>query len=129
VQFHRIRNIVLLAILCAALTPAVASGASLRMVVQSHPDFGGKCADVPWARFVEGMRVQMWDCNSGAAQTFTYDDQSQELKAGSMCVTSWGQGHPQDPVGLSSCNAGAKQHWRVVANGNYYQFIGGLCGA
>src|SRR5208282_6341020 len=99
------------------------------MVVQSHPSLGGKCIDVANHQILAGTRVQMSDCNNGLAQIFSYDETSQQLTIGNLCVESWGQGHAQDPVGLGSCDNGIKQHWRVVAAGEYYQIIGvdGLC--
>ena len=129
VQFRRLRNIVLSAILCAALAPANVGAASLRMVVQSHPSLGGRCIDLANHQILSGTRVQMWDCNNGPAQIFSYDEASQQLTIGKLCVESWGAGHSQDPVGLGSCDNGLKQRWRVVAAGEYYQIIGvdGLC--
>jgi hypothetical protein len=123
------RHVVLSAILCTALVPGNVGAAPLRMVVQSHPNLGGKCIDVPNHQILPGMRVQMWDCNNGLAQIFSYDETNQQLTIGNLCVESWGQGHPQGPVGLGSCDNGIKQHWRVVAAGEYYQIIGvdGLC--
>jgi hypothetical protein len=129
VQSRHTRNVVLSAILCAALAPGNVGAATLRMVVQSHPSLGGKCIDVANHQILPGMPVQMSDCNNGLAQSFSYDETSQQLTIGNLCVESWGQGHPQDSVRLGSCDNGVKQHWRVVAAGEYYKFIGvgGLC--
>jgi hypothetical protein len=129
VHFQRMRMIAFSAICCAALTSTNAPAATLRMVIQSHPDVGGKCLDIPFGQFVRGMRVQMWDCNNGTAQTFSYDDTNQQLTIGNLCVELWGRGDPQDPVGLGSCNGGANQHWKMVASKDYYQIVGvnGLC--
>src|SRR3954466_13740666 len=99
------------------------------MLIQSHPDVGSKCLDIPYGRFVIGMRVQSWDCNNANAQIFSYDAESQELKIGALCVESWGRGIAQDPVGLGTCNRAARQLWKMVQAGNYYQISGvnGLC--
>ena len=118
------RKVMLSAIICAALAPTIASAASYRMVIQIHPDVGGKCIDVPYSQFVIGMRLQLWDCNNSPAQIFSYDETSQQLMIGSLCMESWGRGDPQDAVGLGACNGSANQHWRMVANGDYYQIIG-----
>ena len=123
-QLGSLGNAMFLAIAGAALVPASVEADSLRMVIQSHTDMGAKCIDIPYSQFVVGMRLQMWECNSTSAQTFTYDAQAQTLKIGSMCVESWGRGDPQDAVGLGACNGSANQHWRMVANGDYYQIIG-----
>jgi hypothetical protein len=67
---------------------------------------------------------QMWNCNDTPAQIFVYDDQSQTLTIGAICVESWGRGDSQDAVGLGPSNGGAKQHWRAAASSIYYQIIG-----
>lgn len=117
------RNVVLFAILCAALAPGNVGAATLRMVVQSHSSAGAKCIDVSNHQILPGMRLQMWDCNNGLAQIFSYDETTQQLTIGNLCVGSSGQGHPQDPVGLGACDNGIKQHWRMVSAGEYYQIV------
>ena len=114
----------LLMIACALLLPTVSGAATYRMVIQGHPDTGGKCVDVPYGEFARGMRIQMWDCTYSGSQIFSYDDDSQELKIGVRCVESWGRGDPQDAVGLGACTGKPNQRWRVVASGQYYQIIG-----
>jgi hypothetical protein len=111
------------------LLSAPGSAAVLRMVVQSHADLGGKCLDIPNGHSVPGMRLRMWDCNKAPSQILVYDDQSLELKMGSMCVTSWGKGTAEDFVGLDRCDGSANQHWKMNAVQDYYQIIGvnGLC--
>src|SRR3974390_1812503 len=106
VQSGLMRNVVLFVILRAALASGNGGAATLRMVVQSHPSLGGKCIDVFNRQILPGMPVQMWDCNNGLTQTFSYDETSQQLMIGNLCVESRGQGHPQDPVGLGSCDNG-----------------------
>jgi len=105
-------------------TPAQPASHVYRMTIQSHSDLGNKCLDVPNARFVEGMRLQMWECNNSPAQTFVYDETKQALQIDAMCVESWGRGDPQDAVGLGRCTGKANQRWRMVASGDYYQIIG-----
>jgi hypothetical protein len=58
VQFRRISNVGLSIILCATLVPRIACAATYRMVIQSPPDVGGKCIDVPNHQFVREMRVK-----------------------------------------------------------------------
>jgi hypothetical protein len=123
-QFCRMPNVVLAAMLCLTLTSASADAGTLQMVIQSHPDVGGKCISVPNRQFSDGMRLHTFDCRNSPAQIFLYDDQSQELKVGGKCVTSWGRGDPQDAVGLESCDGGANQHWRMIASKDYYQIVG-----
>jgi hypothetical protein len=121
---RRISNVGLSIILCATMAPSIACATTYRMIIQSHPDVGGKCIDVPNHQFVREMRVQMWDCNNTVAQTFSYDETSQQLTIGNLCVDSWGRGDPQDAVGLGSCSGQANQHWKIVASKDYYQIMG-----
>jgi Ricin-type beta-trefoil lectin domain len=103
-----------------------------RMVIQSGPSFGPKCLDVPFGSQAAGVRVQIWDCNDGKAQVFTYDQAHKQLKSGNLCVVSWGSGIGGDPVGIDLCDFAANQRsqsWDVVGSGETYKIIGvnGLC--
>jgi hypothetical protein len=157
-------NVALCSILFAAASSNAALAASNRTSIESHPDLGGKCIDVPHAQASPGMRLQMWDCNKivawgrpntevmvgivrkygksdvrvrlgetvvdgPAAQVFSYEKPSQQLKIGNLCVEAWGRGDPQDAVGLEACGDKTNQRWRMVASGSYHQIIGinGLC--
>jgi hypothetical protein len=57
-----------------------------RITLQSAPDGGGKCIDVPRSEFKAGIRLQMWDCNDTAAQTFSFDASSGRMTIESLCV-------------------------------------------
>ncbi len=129
------------------------------MTIQSHPDVGARCIDVPYAQFFRDMGLQMWACNSvlvwgqpntevtlgivrktgrseirvrlgetatqgSVAQVFSYDEKIQEMKIGNLCVKSWGQGDPQDPVVLGECTGAPNQRWRLVPSGAYHQIVG-----
>jgi ricin-type beta-trefoil lectin protein/PAN domain-containing protein len=111
------------------LMPGSAPAATLRMVIQLHPDAGGRCMDVPWGEFARGMRVQLWDCNYFGSQVFTYDDQSEQLSIGRTCVEAWGRGDANDAIGLWNCHGRPNQHWKMVQRGDYYQITtpNGLC--
>jgi Ricin-type beta-trefoil lectin domain/PDZ domain len=136
-----------------------AAAETQRMTIQSHPDVGSRCIDVPSAQFSRGMGLQMWTCNTtlvwgkpntevvlGIARTtgrseirvrlgetttqgpvgqvFTYDEKTQEMKIGNLCMRSWGRGDPQDPVVLGACTGAPDQRWRLVPSGEYHQIIG-----
>lgn len=160
----RSRTTQVLAVFLAAAISTSASATSGRMTIQSHPDVGAKCVDVPYAQFSRGMRLQMWNCgkivvwgqpnsevtlgvarkygrseirvrlgeapvDGSAAQAFTYDEKSQQLRIGGLCVESWGRGEAQDAVGLGACSNGDNQHWKLIQSGQYQQIVGtkGLC--
>ena len=127
------RNIFELTVVAMTATVLTISGLSaqgvpspqvLRMVIQSHPNAGQKCLDIPDAQFITGMRLQTFDCNNQSDQTFEYDQSMQRLVIGHLCVESFGRGDVANRVGLSACNSAPNQQWRMGAIGNYYQIVG-----
>jgi hypothetical protein len=96
----------------------------LRMVIQSHPNTGQKCLDIPDAQFIAGMRLQTFDCNNQSDETFEYDQGMQRLVIGHLCVESFGRGDATDGISLGACNGAPNQHWKMGAIGDYYQIIG-----
>jgi hypothetical protein len=103
---------------------AVSSTQVLRMVIQSHPNAGQHCLEIPGAQFIAGMRLQTFDCNNQSDETFEYDQGMQQLVIGHLCVESFGRGDAADGVGLGACNGTPNQQWRIVAIGDYYQIVG-----
>lgn len=92
------------------------------MVIQGHPDTGQKCIDVPFSQFVAGKTLQIYDCNNTNAQTFDYDQTSQRLGIGNLCVQI--PGNAGDAVGLADCNGAVTQRWGMIGSGDYYQIVG-----
>lgn len=102
----------------------VASAQVLRMVIQSHPNAGQNCLDVPGAQFIAGMRLQTFGCNNQSDQIFEYDEGMQRLVIGHLCVEAFGRGEAADGIGLGACNGAPNQHWRMGAIADYYQIVG-----
>ena len=121
---HGIWRIAPWAMLCLALAPAVAGAETLRMIIQAHPDAGGRCVSVPDVRPANGTRLQMLDCNNTVSEIFIYDVQSNLLKIGELCVESDGRGDGQDAARVGTCNSAANQRWRTAAVKDYYQLVG-----
>jgi alpha-galactosidase len=70
----------------------------------------------------------MKECDSSAAQIFTYDPANARLTIGGLCVDDNG-GKPGDLVKLWSCDGGANQAWKAEQKGNLTKLVGqnGLC--
>jgi len=100
----------------------------IQTTLQISPQGGGKCAEVPNREFVRDQQLQMQDCNSSPAQTFTYDQAKTRLTIGGLCVDANG-GQPGDLVKLWLCDGGANQVWKVEQKGTFAKLIGtsGLC--
>jgi hypothetical protein len=101
-----------------------------KITIQSAPDGGGKCIDVPNGELKAGIRLQMFDCKDTPAQIFSFDATTARLTFGSLCVdASGGRGQPGDPLQLAQCNGSPSQAWKAEASGNFVKLVGinGLC--
>jgi hypothetical protein len=114
------------AALPAGLTAAAPDGSQLYTIsIQSAPDAGGKCVDVPDQQFTPDASLQLWSCNGTSAQAFSYDAAKKNLAIGGLCVDNGGgSAQSGDPVRLAVCNGTAGQTWYIRQNGNYVEFVG-----
>src|SRR5206468_430357 len=73
----------------------------------------GKCLDAPGGATANGTIVEIWTCNGGANQQFSY--QSDGTIRGSQsgkCVTVQGAGTTNgSKLILYTCNSGGNEHW------------------
>lgn len=90
------------------------------VVIQSSPDAGGKCLDVPAGQFKVGARLQTWDCNDKPAQTFAFDALNGRLSIGGFCVQSGNA----EQLQLAACNGSPGQAWKTAANGKFVRLVG-----
>jgi tetratricopeptide (TPR) repeat protein len=95
-----------------------------RMVIQGYPEAGGKCLSITGSRPVDGARLQTSECQPAASQVFIYDQSTQLLTIGGLCVELRGQDKEAAAVSLGNCAGDPNQRWRVVASGEYYRFFG-----
>jgi len=116
------------AIAACLLFATTVAAQEIQTTLQISPQGGGKCAEVPNREFVRDQQLQMQDCNSSPAQTFTYDQAKTRLTIGGLCVDANG-GQPGDLVKLWPCDGGANQVWKVEQKGTFAKLIGtsGLC--
>jgi endo-1,4-beta-xylanase len=88
----------------------------------------GRCVDVPNASQSDGTRVQLWDCNGQANQSWTYTSSKQLQVYGSKCLDASGQGTTNGTaVIIWSCSGQANQQWNVNSNGTITGVQSGLC--
>ncbi|MDP9815135.1 serine/threonine protein kinase [Spirilliplanes yamanashiensis] len=73
------------------------------------------CLDVFNSQTTDGTPVQMWDCNGGANQEWTWAADG-TLRSLDRCLTvGGGAGSDGAPVRLSACDDSARQQWRFTA--------------
>jgi beta-galactosidase len=87
----------------------------------------GRCVDVPNAT-TNGTQAQLWDCNGGSNQRWTYTASRQLTLSGNKCLDAYGQGTSNGTtVVIWDCNGGSNQQWNVGANGSITGVQSGLC--
>ena len=86
----------------------------------------GRCLDVPGATQTNGTRVQLYDCNGQANQTWTLNASRQLTVYGSRCLDAAGSANGA-AVQIYSCNGQANQQWNVNANGTITGVQSGRC--
>ncbi|MBO3738623.1 endo-1,4-beta-xylanase [Actinoplanes flavus] len=86
----------------------------------------GRCVDVPGASQTNGTRVQLYDCNGQANQTWTLTSSRQLTVYGTRCLDAAGSGNGA-AVQIYACNGQANQQWNVNTNGTITGVQSGRC--
>jgi hypothetical protein len=76
-----------------------------------------RCIDVKDGRAGagnDGTPLQVWDCNSGSNQTWTFNDDGTVRSLGQCMDLAWGSIAENTPVQLVACNGNAAQQFRIT---------------
>jgi hypothetical protein len=88
----------------------------------------GRCVDINNSTTANGTQAQLWDCNGGANQRWTYTASKQLMVYGNKCLDASGQGTSNGtPTVIWDCNGGSNQQWNINANGTITGVQSGLC--
>jgi hypothetical protein len=88
----------------------------------------GRCLDVPNQSTINGVQLDIWDCNGGANQQFTQLTNGALQVYGTKCLDVPGHAAAAGtPVEIYDCNGGANQQWRVNSDGTIVGVESGLC--
>jgi alpha-galactosidase len=98
-------------------------GAARRLLSPSS----NRCLDVYNNQTTPGTKVEIWDCNTGANQSWT-PTSAGELRTfgGTQCLDANGSASGS-PVTLWTCNGGTNQQWRLNPDGTVTGVQSGLC--
>ncbi|MFH8798656.1 endo-1,4-beta-xylanase [Streptomyces sp. NPDC017936] len=86
----------------------------------------GRCLDVPSSSTTDGTQLQLWDCNNGTNQQWTYTDAGELRVYGNKCLDAAGTGNGTK-VQIYSCWGGDNQKWRLNSDGSVVGVQSGLC--
>ncbi|WP_426506348.1 ricin-type beta-trefoil lectin domain protein [Dactylosporangium sp. McL0621] len=101
------------------------SGSQGVMVVGGQ---SGRCMDISGSTTANGTQAQLWDCNGGTNQRWTYTSSKQLTVYGNKCLDASGQGRSNGTAAVIwDCNGQANQQWNVNADGTVTGVQSGLC--
>jgi hypothetical protein len=87
-----------------------------------------RCLDVPSAATANGTQLQIWDCNGGANQQWTYLTNHALQVYGNKCLDVPNHATAAGTrVQIWDCNGGTNQQWQVNSNGTVVGTESGLC--
>ncbi len=87
-----------------------------------------RCLDINAQSTTNGTQVQLWDCNGGANQSYTYDASQNLVVYGNKCLQAANGGTSAGTaVVIGDCTGQASQHWNVNADSSITNVQSGLC--
>ncbi|MFJ8688567.1 arabinofuranosidase catalytic domain-containing protein [Micromonospora wenchangensis] len=108
----------------APVTAAIEPGQGTRIVGTAS----GRCLEVPNSSTSNGTQTQLWDCQGGANQTWTWTTSRQLTVYGNKCLDASGRGTTAGTAAIIwDCNGQTNQQWNVNANGTITGVQSGLC--
>ncbi|MFC3572816.1 ricin-type beta-trefoil lectin domain protein [Streptomyces yaanensis] len=103
--------------------PLPGAGGSLLVGKQS-----GRCADIYNNTITNGTQAELWDCNGGQNQSWTYTSRKELVVYGNKCLDAYNLGTANGTkVVIWDCNGQANQKWNVNADGTITNVNAGLC--
>jgi hypothetical protein len=103
-------------------TPPTTPGATM---LQSN--FSGRCIDIPGGNPVNGARLQMYDCNGTAAQSWTFHGDG-TLRAMGKCMDPAGGALANGtPIQLTDCNTNPVQRFTLTSARTLVNVSSGRC--
>jgi len=87
-----------------------------------------RCLDVPNASTTNGTQLQLFDCQGGSGQRWTYTSGKQLTVFGNKCLDASGRGTTNGTaVIIWDCNGQTNQQWNLNSNGSITGVQSGLC--
>ncbi|WP_369368807.1 ricin-type beta-trefoil lectin domain protein [Streptomyces sp. CG4] len=88
----------------------------------------GRCADLYDNTITNGTQAELWDCNGGANQAWTYTSRKELVVYGDKCLDAYNLGTTDGTkVVIWDCNGQDNQKWTVNADGTITNVHAGLC--
>ncbi|WP_328500069.1 ricin-type beta-trefoil lectin domain protein [Streptomyces sp. NBC_00457] len=106
-----------------AVRPLPGTNGSLVVGAQSS-----RCLDVHDNTITNGIQAELWDCNGGRNQSWTYTSRKELVVYGNKCLDAYNLGTTNGTkVVIWDCNGQANQQWNVNGDGTITNVHAGLC--
>ncbi|MGW7257286.1 ricin-type beta-trefoil lectin domain protein [Streptomyces sp. NPDC054834] len=88
----------------------------------------GRCLDIYDNTLTNGTQAELWDCNGGQNQSWTYTSRKELVVYGNKCLDAYNLGTTNGTkVVIWDCNGQANQQWNVNSDGTITNVNAGLC--
>jgi hypothetical protein len=87
----------------------------------------GRCIDIPGANPVDGAKLQIWDCNTSAAQQWTFEGDGTVRAMGKCMDPAWAGTANGTEVNLVTCNGNAAQRFTLRSTGELVNTSANRC--
>ncbi|MGW5662503.1 RICIN domain-containing protein [Streptomyces sp. NPDC003758] len=87
----------------------------------------GRCLDINNSTTANGTQAQLWDCNGGSNQRWTYGAGKQLAVYGNKCLGVGQAAGNGTPAAIWDCSGQADQQWNINSDGTITAVQSGLC--
>ncbi|MFI1028921.1 ricin-type beta-trefoil lectin domain protein [Streptomyces sp. NPDC020951] len=88
----------------------------------------GRCLDLYNSTITNGTQAEIWDCNGGSNQAWTYTSRKELVVYGNKCLDAYNLGTTNGTkVVIWDCNGQNNQKWNVNSDGTITNVNAGLC--
>ena len=113
-KIHRHLTVALTALAGAAavVLPAAPAYAAIETATGGVSLTDGTCIDLPYASTADGTRPQLWTCDGGDAQKWTFREDDATIRIAGKCLdVAGGVAAEGTAVQIANCNGSNAQKW------------------
>ncbi len=90
-------------------------------------NYNGKCLDVPGFNFADGQHLDMWDCNNGTNQNWTFSGGTVQTQ-NNLCLDAAGAGTLNGtPIQIATCSGNPAQQFTLTTAGDLVNLRANRC--
>jgi uncharacterized repeat protein (TIGR02543 family) len=87
-----------------------------------------RCVDINAFSTTDGTQAQLWDCNGGTNQSWSYGSNKELVVYGNKCLEASGGGTSNlTPVVIAACTGQPHQQWNINSDQTITNVLSGLC--